>query len=70
MRLWLPRSTDRPANVGDDSNVDQILSDAGKERPSILLVDDSSVLRELTAQSLRQRGFEVTCAGGVRRRWR
>jgi signal transduction histidine kinase/DNA-binding response OmpR family regulator len=64
MRLWLPRSTERPANIREDSNVDQILSDAGKKRPSILLIDDSSVLRELTAQSLRQHGFAITCAGG------
>ena len=31
---------------------------------SILLVDDSTSLRELTAQSLRDRGFDVTTAGG------
>ena len=38
--------------------------DFGDTLPSILLVDDSSSLRELTAQSLRDRGFDVTIAGG------
>ena len=36
----------------------------GETLPSILLVDDSSSLRELTAQSLRDHGFDVTIAGG------
>ncbi|MBB6410666.1 response regulator [Mesorhizobium sangaii] len=31
---------------------------------SILLIDDSSALRHLTAESRRQRGFSVTCAAG------
>ncbi|WP_192180526.1 response regulator [Mesorhizobium amorphae] len=64
MELWLPRSIEQPASDVAEADVEQILVDVGKERPSILLIDDSSVLRQLTAESLRQRGFAVTCAAG------
>lgn len=64
MQLWLPRSVEEPAIHSLEADVGHTLLDAGADRPSILLIDDSSVLRQLTAESLRQRGFEVTCAGG------
>jgi CheY-like chemotaxis protein len=62
MQLWLPRSTALPES-----------QPAGEPRPeppkldspfSVLLVDDSANLRELTAQSLSDRGFSVTTAAG------
>lgn len=62
MELWLPRSVEQPTGDLAEPDLDRV--DAGKELPSILLIDDSSVLRQLTAQSLRQRGFVVTCAAG------
>lgn len=64
MQLWLPRSVEEPATPLMEADLGQMLLDARTERPSILLIDDSNVLRQLTAESLRQRGFEVTCAGG------
>ncbi|WP_244420769.1 response regulator [Mesorhizobium japonicum] len=63
MELWLPRSIEQRA-AGDVAEREAEPIDAGKELPSILLIDDSSVLRQLTAQSLQQRGFVVTCAAG------
>ncbi|BCG75353.1 hypothetical protein MesoLj113a_65110 [Mesorhizobium sp. 113-1-2] len=64
MELWLPRSSEHPSSDEAGSNKEEIVTYAGKEYPSILLIDDSSVLRQLTAESLRQRGFSVTCAAG------
>lgn len=64
MELWLPRSIEQPPSAVAEPDVEQILVNAGKERPSILLIDDSNALRQLTAESLRQRGFAVTCAAG------
>jgi signal transduction histidine kinase len=64
MQLWLPRSAEEPANPLVEADIGQMVFDASAEHPSILLIDDSHVLRQLTAESLRQRGFEVTCAGG------
>ncbi|WP_244661715.1 response regulator [Mesorhizobium huakuii] len=70
MQLWLPRSVEEPATPSVEADIEQMLPGARSERPSILLIDDSNALRHLTAESLRQRGFEVTCAGEGRRRWR
>jgi len=64
MQLWLPRSIEEPANPSLEADMGHTLLEASADRPSILLIDDSNVLRQLTAESLRQRGFEVTCAGG------
>ena len=64
MQLWLPRSLEEPVNLSLNADVPHTLLDGSTDRPSILLIDDSSVLRQLTAESLRQRGLEVTCAGG------
>ena len=63
MELWLPRSFDNSFNDNAASN-EEPLTYSGKETPSVLLIDDSSVLRQLTAESLRRRGFPVTCASG------
>jgi signal transduction histidine kinase/DNA-binding response OmpR family regulator len=64
VELWLPRATEEFAadTVAEASASEPI--DFGDTLPSILLVDDSRSLRELTAQSLRDRGFDVTIAGG------
>ncbi|WP_244571072.1 response regulator [Mesorhizobium carmichaelinearum] len=64
MQLWLPRSVEEPATPSVEADIEQMHPGARSERPSILLIDDSNALRHLTAESLRQRGFEVTCAGG------
>jgi CheY-like chemotaxis protein len=64
MQLWLPRSAEEPTAASIEADVSHVLSDLRETRPSILLIDDSSALRHLTAESLRQRGFDVTCAGG------
>lgn len=63
MELWLPRSPeqveDQPLESREPRRVEH-----GQALPSVLLVDDSTSLRKLTAQSLRDRGFEVTTAAG------
>nr|WP_258589609.1 response regulator [Mesorhizobium sp. AR02] len=64
MQLWLPRSVEEPTTPSVDVDIGQMFLDTRTDHPSILLIDDSNVLRHLTAESLRQRGFEVTCAGG------
>jgi CheY-like chemotaxis protein len=64
VELWLPRATDDTDSVAIEGASLAEPADFGATLPSILLVDDSSGLRELTAQSLRDRGFDVTIAGG------
>ena len=64
VELWLPRATDEVEQPALANGGDAAPLKAGDALPSILLVDDSSTLRELTAQSLRDRGFDVTTAGG------
>ncbi|WP_292587522.1 response regulator [Mesorhizobium sp.] len=64
MQLWLPRSLEQPARSIEQNQVSRPRVDGNGARPTILLVDDSDALRELTASSLRQRGFDVTCAAG------
>ena len=64
VELWLPRATDEVEQPALANGGDAEPLKAGDALPSILLVDDSSTLRELTAQSLRDRGFDVTTAGG------
>jgi CheY-like chemotaxis protein len=62
MQLWLPRSTELPDRKPSGT--------ARREMPkldspfTVLLVDDSAYLRELTARSLSDRGFSVTTAAG------
>ncbi|MER8404617.1 response regulator [Mesorhizobium sp. M1307] len=64
VQLWLPRSIERPVEIPEKSDADDSVVNASEDYPSVLLIDDSNVLRELTAQSLRQHGFAVTCAAG------
>ncbi|TGS14989.1 response regulator [Mesorhizobium sp. M2E.F.Ca.ET.209.01.1.1] len=64
MQLWLPRSLKHPARLIEQGQVSQPRVDGTGAQPSVLLVDDSDALRDLTAASLRQSGFEVTCAAG------
>jgi len=64
MELWLPRSAELPADSAAESDAEPAMGEAEKALPSLLLIDDSSSLRQLTAESLRQRGFAVTCAAG------
>jgi CheY-like chemotaxis protein len=64
MRLWLPRSLTDPELRGEREQIIHPQYNGNGAQPSILLVDDSEALRELTAASLRQSGFDVTCAAG------
>ncbi|TGV24614.1 response regulator [Mesorhizobium sp. M4B.F.Ca.ET.143.01.1.1] len=64
MELWLPRSAELPADNAAEFDAEPVMGEAEKALPSLLLIDDSSSLRQLTAESLRQRGFAVTCAAG------
>ena len=65
MELWLTRSVEPLEACPADSNGERILFEApGKALPSLLLVDDSNGLRQLTADTLRHHGFIVTCAAG------
>jgi CheY-like chemotaxis protein len=66
MELWLPRSLEKPAGPVTKLREPEVRPVAGETLPSVLLVDDSTSLRDLTAQSLRDHGFEVaTAAGGA-----
>jgi PAS domain S-box-containing protein len=62
--LWLPRSADAPAVAPAPATSQDDTAAARKHGGSILLVDDSAELRELTAQTLTDTGFEVTTAAG------
>ncbi|RWK16569.1 MAG: response regulator [Mesorhizobium sp.] len=65
MELWLPRSAEELAGSPAETDAEHAqVEAAGGMLPSLLLIDDSSGLRQLTAESLRQRGFAVTCASG------
>ncbi len=62
--LWLPRSEEPVPSGPSAEDVQDLLETDGARSLSILLVDDSANLRELTARSLSDRGFSVTTAGG------
>jgi signal transduction histidine kinase/DNA-binding response OmpR family regulator len=65
MEVWLPRSSEMPEQPSSGPDKPQAPEDvAGSDPFSVLLVDDSANLRELTAQSLLDRGFVVTTAAG------
>ncbi|UCI09051.1 response regulator [Mesorhizobium sp. B1-1-8] len=74
MELWLPRSrqpldaapeTEETVTGKPDGATAAAPEAAAEERlPTVLLVDDSNPLREMTAMSLRQFGFEVIAAAG------
>jgi PAS domain S-box-containing protein len=64
MELWLPRAVGGilPLETQESTGVGFV---KGSERlPTVLLVDDSLELREMTAISLKRLGFEVTVAAG------
>jgi PAS domain S-box-containing protein len=62
--LWLPRSAEAPAVApAPSANRDNALP-ARRAGGSVLLIDDSADLRELTAQTLIDAGFAVTTAAG------
>jgi signal transduction histidine kinase/DNA-binding response OmpR family regulator len=65
VELWLPRARQEPSEEALPAPVsaEAPASDEG-ERPTILLVDDSTSLREVTAGFLRDRDYEVITAGG------
>jgi len=63
MELWLPRSREQVEQQSPKPQAPS-LPEPVQALPSVLLVDDSASLRKLTAQSLRDRGFEVTTAAG------
>lgn len=63
MELWLPKSLEAArAPEADSRPAEEQAAVPGENLPSVLLVDDSESLRELTASSLRHRGFDVTSA--------
>lgn len=65
MELWLPRSMEQPEeNIAESQGERIVIASGRRPLPSLLLIDDSSGLRQLTAESLRQHGFAVTCASG------
>lgn len=66
MELWLPRAPAAADAVAEreEQVADGELLAGGERLPTVLLVDDSQALREMTAISLRQLGFEVTAAAG------
>jgi signal transduction histidine kinase/FixJ family two-component response regulator len=68
VELWLPRSADVvPAQNDAKPDAAKSARAAGlSSTPELLLVDDSTNLRELTATMLREHGFAVcTAAGGA-----
>jgi len=66
VELWLPRSKDGVAAAEAAAQPAHAPAEPSGNHRSILLVDDSGDLRELTAQLLRDRGYEVaTAAGGA-----
>jgi signal transduction histidine kinase len=62
--LWLPRSLNEPGHTTEHEDATERRHYGNGSQPTILLVDDSNALREMTAASLRQSGFDVTCAAG------
>ena len=65
VEFWLPRARRRRMRTArSDGPAAASRCNLAIRCRSILLVDDSSSLRELTAQSLREHGFDVTIAGG------
>jgi DNA-binding NtrC family response regulator len=66
MELWLPRSS-RPASKADKEEKtahEELVEAVDKRLPTVLLIDDSAHLREMTAMSLRHFGFDVVVAAG------
>lgn len=64
VELWLPRSTASPRASEQRPRPQHAQPSRSGKMPSILLVDDSAELRELTERNLCDHGFEVAGAGG------
>jgi signal transduction histidine kinase/DNA-binding response OmpR family regulator len=64
MELWLPRAGDGILAADTPRTVGASFLQGNDSLPTVLLVDDSQELREITAISLGQLGFEVTVAAG------
>lgn len=64
VELWLPRAERDAVPAKAIEPAGGIFVKNSEELPTVLLVDDSLELRELTATSLRQLGFEVFVAAG------
>jgi CheY-like chemotaxis protein len=64
IELWLPRAETGivPAEHGELAGTS--FAKGSDDLPTVLLVDDSLELREMTAASLRRLGFEVSTAAG------
>ena len=65
IEIWLPRSASEPVTAKQIELPKETRKPPKTDKqPVILLVDDSSSLREITARMLRDRGFEVVSASG------
>jgi signal transduction histidine kinase/response regulator RpfG family c-di-GMP phosphodiesterase len=65
MEVWLPRSANEAVTARQNEIPQQKRKRKKNEKqPAILLVDDSSSLREITAKMLRDHGLEVVSASG------
>jgi signal transduction histidine kinase/ActR/RegA family two-component response regulator len=64
MELWLPRPAEGASVAEHEAPSAAAFVQGSESLPSVLLVDDSHALRELTAMSLRHFGFDVTAAAG------
>ncbi len=66
IEIWLPRTLETPIAATPHAPAEAVEKSARQGFSSILLVDDSGSLRELMAQMLGDRGFDVaTAAGGA-----
>ena len=64
IELWLPRAENGIVSL-ETSELGRTAFAGGDEKlPTVLLVDDSRELREVTTASLQQMGFEVSAAAG------
>ena len=64
MELWLPRARDGILTDETPRPVSASFMKRSESLPTVLLVEDSQELREMTAMSLGQLGFEITVAAG------
>jgi CheY-like chemotaxis protein len=64
VELWLPRSRATADSEQPHRTASPRTTVQPSAQPSILLVDDSGELRELTRQLLADQGFDVSTAGG------
>jgi PAS domain S-box-containing protein len=65
VEIWLPRPQGVEAEKQPPSKQDAVAAEIPEDkRPTILLIDDSSELRNFTEHHLRDRGFDVVGARG------